>query len=707
MDLNRQQFTIDYQGRPLTLEVSRLAEQATSSVLGRYGDSAILVTVTMGKKDRDADYFPLVVDYEERFYAVGKIFGSRFLRRESRPSDEAVLSARVVDRTIRPLFDQRIRREVQVIITILSIDEENDPDFLALISASTALAISEIPWNGPVAGVKILKTPSELIVNPLNSKIKESFEFISFVAGTDEKINMIEFEGIDASETNIISAFETAQKEIKQLIKFQNEIVKKVGVPKTEIPLAKADAELEKKIKDFLKDKLEKAVYTLVKQSRVNKIDELKAEMIEYLKSEKIDEKGIKASDHIFEEEINVLIHKKILEEEKRPDGRKTDELRELYAETGLFKRNHGSALFIRGATQALAVTTLAAPGAEQLIETIEFSGKKRFMLHYNFPPFCSGEIKPMRGPGRREIGHGALAEKALKNLIPSSDEFPYTIRVVTEILSSNGSSSMATVCAASLALMDAGVPIKKPAAGIAMGLMLEQNPKSEILNPKYKVLTDIQGPEDHHGDMDCKIAGTKDGVTAMQMDVKVDGLTTKILSDVLAQSKKARLEILGFVEKTLPEPRKEISPYAPTILTININPLKIGEVVGPGGKTINGIIKKTGATSIDIEQTGKVFIAGPNPESAQAALKAVEAIVKEYQAGDIIEGEVIKLLDFGAIVEFGPGRDGMVHISEFKEGFVKNIQDVAKLGDRVRAKIIRVEDGKIALSVRALTNRV
>lgn len=714
MDLNRQQFKMDFHGRPLVLEVSRLAEQATSSVLGRYGDTALLITVVWGKNDREIDYFPLTVDYEERFYAAGKIYGSRFIRRESRPSEEAILSARVVDRTIRPLFDHRMRKDVQVVVTILSIDEENDPDFLALLSASTALAISEIPWNGPVAGVKILKTSTgagqalknEIIINPLNSQIKENFEFVSFIAGTGEKINMIELEGIDAKEENIIEAFELAKKEISQLIQFQKEIIKKVGAPKAAISVVEIDPNLKTKVNDFLKDKLEAALYTKTKQTRESQISKLKLELFEYLKNEGFNDKDIKLSGGIFEEEINTLIHKNILEFEKRPDGRKLDELRDLYAEVGLFKRTHGSALFVRGTTQALAVTTLAAPGAEQLIETIEFTGKRRFMLHYNFPPYCSGEIGPFRGPGRREIGHGALAEKALKNLIPPQDLFPYTIRSVSEILSSNGSTSMATVSAVSLALMDAGVPIKKPAAGIAMGLMLEnKQPTTDNQQLKYKILTDIQGPEDHHGDMDCKIAGTRDGITAMQMDVKIEGLTTKILADVLAQGKKARLEILDFTDKILSAPRKEISTYAPFVLTLDINPLKIGEVIGPGGKTINSIIEKTGALSIDIDRTGKVYIAGSNKETAVAAFKEVESITKEYQVGEIVEGDIVKILDFGAIVQIGPNREGMIHISELKEGYVKKVEDVVKLGDRVRAKIIRVEDGKIGLSLKVLAN--
>jgi polyribonucleotide nucleotidyltransferase len=720
MDLKRKQYKIDYRGRELTLEVSQLAEQATSSVLGRYGDTAVLVTVVMSEKDKAADYFPLVVDYEERFYAAGKIMGSRFIRREGRPSEEAVLSGRLVDRTIRPLFDHRMRRDVQVVVTILQYDEQNDPDFITLISASAALAISEVPWGGPVAGVKIAKKNGDYIVNPANEQLKSGdWEFQAFVAGTEDRINMIELEGKEASEKDVVRAFEQAQKEIKSLIEFQQKIVREIGKPKVKVQLAESDEELSRKIKNFLKDRLEAAVYQKDKTLREAKTAALKNELKEYLISEGVEDKNLAAADHLFDEEIDDLIHQKIIVEEKRPDGRQLDEVRDLHGETGLLKRTHGSALFIRGNTQALAVTTLAAPGAEQLVETVEFSGKRRFLLHYNFPPYCTGEIGRFGAPGRREIGHGALAEKALRNLIPSQDKFPYIIRVVSEILSSNGSSSMATVCAGALSLMDAGVPIKKPAAGIAMGLMIRnqspfggspeggepgtRNRESGIGNRDYKILTDIQGPEDHHGDMDCKVAGTADGVTAIQMDVKIKGLTSEILAEVLAQAKKARLEILKFMSKILAAPRKELSPYAPVILTIQIDPLRIGELIGPGGKTINGIIAKTGGTAtIEIEESGKVFIGGPTREVASAAHREVTALFKEYKIGEIVEGKVVKILDFGAIVEFD-NRDGMIHVSELKDGYVKKVEDVVKIGDRVWAKILRIEEGKIGLSLKGI----
>lgn len=698
-DLQRKHFKTEYQGRPLALEVSQLAKQANAAVLGRYGDTAVLVTVVMGDHDKDIDYFPLTVDYEERFYAAGKILGSRFVRREGRPSEEAVLSGRLIDRTIRPLFDHRLRRDVQVVVTVLEIDEENDPDFLALLTASTALAISNIPWNGPVAGLKIFHDGKKHVFNPLFSQLKENWPaengFLSFVSGTSDRINMIEMEGIDAEEKNVVETFTAAQKEIAHLVDWQNKIIKEIGKEKADVKMAEPAEELVQKSKHFLKDKLETAVYgTSVKTERHSKIQDVKEALFDHLVSEGVDPKKLGAAGHIFENEVNDLVHNKILKEEKRPDGRKLDEVRNLYAEVGTLKRTHGSAIFVRGDTQALVVTTIAPPGSEQLIETMEFSGKRRFMLHYNFPPFSTGEVGRIGNPGRREIGHGALADKAVRNLVPPQSEFPYTIRVVSEILSSNGSSSMATVCGASLSLMDAGVPIKKPAAGIAMGMM--------TAGDKYKILTDIQGPEDHHGDMDLKAAGTADGIRAIQMDVKIDGLTIPMLKDALAQAKKARLEILKAMHKAIEKPRPDVSQYAPKVLIYKIHPSKIGELIGPGGKVINSIIDRTGAT-IDIEETGEVYVAGNPKAKAEAALREIEAMFKEYKIGDIVEGKIVKILDFGAIVEFGPGRDGMIHVSELKQGFVKKVEDVVKLGDFVRAKIIRVEDGKIGLSLKGL----
>ncbi|MDD5430924.1 MAG: polyribonucleotide nucleotidyltransferase [Candidatus Pacebacteria bacterium] len=704
MDLGRKKFTTEFAGRELSLEFSKIGEQANMAVLAKYGETIVLATIVMGRKDKEGiDYFPLTINYEEKFYAAGKIIGSRFVRREGKSSDEAVLSGRLIDRTMRPLFNQAMRRDVQVVTTILSFDEENDPDFVALMAASVATACSQVPWNGPVAGLKIAKIKGgDILINPKMSELKDKeLEFDSFVSGRKDQINMIELGGMDAQEKDIVKAFDSAQKEINKLIDFEEKIIKEMGKPKAEVKLVEPDKELGEKISAFLDGKLEKEMYNSDKTERALGLAKLKDELKAKLAEEGVGEDKWHAAEIFFDTCLDNLIHKKILEQDARPDGRKLDEVRDLHAEVKLFERTHGSALFVRGNTQSLAITTIAPPGSEQLIETMEHSGKKRFLLHYNFPPFSVGEVGPFRGPGRRDIGHGALAEKALKGMIPSADEFPYVIRLVSEILSSNGSSSMATVCAGCLSLMDAGVPIKKHVAGIAMGLIMDEKGK------EIKILTDIQGPEDHFGDMDFKIAGTKDGINAMQMDVKVFGVEVDVLEKVIKQARKAHEHIIGVMEKALPEARKEVSKYAPVVLTIMIDPEKIGEVIGPGGKVINGIIAATGALTIDIEQTGKVSIAGASKEIAEAAFNMVKGIVTDIEIGQIVEGPVVKILDFGAIVEFAPGKDGMIHVSELKEGFVKKVEDVVKLGDVVRAKVIKAENGKIGLSLKAMKNEL
>ncbi|MFA5098953.1 MAG: polyribonucleotide nucleotidyltransferase [Candidatus Paceibacterota bacterium] len=697
MSLNRKQFTTEIAGRTLTLETSDLAGQANAAVLGTYGDTSVLVAVTMGKEDRNTDYFPLTVDFEKKFYSAGKILGGKFFKRESKPSEDAILSGRLIDRTLRPLFDHRLRRDVQVVITILSYDGENSAEFVGLITASVALAISDVPWNGPVAGVQLARLKNgKTEINPVNSSLaeKENILLEAFVSGAQDKINMLELAGNEAQEKDVVDSFKIAHEEIKKLITFQKDVIVKVGKPKAEIEFADI-SELKTKIQEFLKGKLEEAVYVPAKTEMHSNLDSLKKDLKANLTESGVEESLLGKVDAIFEEEIDALVHAKLLNEGKRPDGRKNDELRPLYGEVGVFKRLHGSAIFQRGNTQSLAVVTLAAPGSEQMVETIESTYKKRFMLHYNFPPFSTGEVGRLGGPGRREIGHGALAEKALRPMIPSQDEFPYVIRVVSEILSSNGSSSMASTCAGSLALMDAGVPIKKPVAGIAMGLMSDKD--------KYKILTDIQGPEDHYGDMDCKVAGTADGITAIQMDVKIEGVTADVLGEVFEQSKKARLEILSVIKSVIDKPRAETSAYAPSIVSMQIDPEQIGEVIGPGGKTINGIIASTGALSIDVEQTGKVYVAGATKESAAAAAKQIESITHQFAPGEIVEGPVIKILDFGAIVDLGGGRDGMIHVSELKNGFVEKVEDVIHMGDVVKAKVVKVENGRIGLSLKAI----
>lgn len=705
--VNKKEYSLPIFGRELKFIVSDLAGQANGSVIGQFGDTCVLVTTVMGKVDKNIDYFPLTVDYEERFYAAGKIIGSRFIRREGRPSDLAVLSGRLIDRTIRPLFDSRLRRDVQVVITILSYDEENDPDFLALLTASTALTISDIPWNGPVAGLRVLKNENEFVLNPLNSQVEQGTKtdgtFDAFFSGTSTRVNMIELGGKDANKKDVKKSFSLAFEDIKKLIEFQNTIKAEIGKEKKMVALHIIDKNLEKTVNDFIYPKLENVLFGPDRNERNQKLTEAKDELYQYLSDSNIED--VKDVEAILEKLINEVVHKNILEKNKRVDGRELEEIRTLYGEVGLLKRLHGSALFSRGETQALAVTTLAAPGSEQIVETMEFSGKRRFMLHYNFPPFSTGETGRLGMPGRREIGHGALAEKALRAVIPSQEEFPYTIRLVSEVLSSNGSSSMATTCAGTLSLMDAGVPIKKPVAGIAMGLMTHQGYDLTSKSDDFKILTDIQGPEDHYGDMDLKVAGTRDGITALQMDVKVEGITEEMFEKALDQAERARFNILDVIKEVIAEPRKELSKFAPIIMIVEIKPSQIGMVIGPGGKVINGMIETYKLGTIDIDESGKVFVSGDNLESVNQAVAHIKSITHEYEVGEIIEGEIIKLLDFGAIVDLGGGKDGMIHISEAKNGFVEKITDVFSMGQVVKAKIMKVEPdgGKISLSVKAL----
>ena len=674
MNLNKKTYEISVDGKDFSLEISKIAGQANAAVIGRSGETAVLATVVMSGADKPGDFFPLTVDYEERFYAAGKIIGSRFVRREGRPSDEAILSSRLIDRTIRPLFDPRLRREVQVVVTVLAYDEKNDPDEIALLSTSTALSISDIPWNGPVAGIKVEKDDKK-----------------GFFAGTSERINMIEFEAKESGREDAENIFSEAHENIKKLIDFQNKIIKEIGKEKAQVVLENGDPVIKNKIREFIGTEIGEAL----KEKRV---EELKSKLFEHLKGMGETEDSLKVAEIIFEEEVDKFVHDLAIENGQRVDGRKFDEIRDLYSEVGIFKRTHGSALFIRGETQVLAITTLAAPGAEQIIETMETTGKKRFMLHYNFPGFATGETSRSRGPGRREIGHGNLAQKGISGVLPSMEEFPYTIRVVAETLSSNGSSSMASTCAASLSLMDAGVPIKKQVAGISIGLMSDSQ-------GNYKLLTDIQGPEDHYGDMDFKVSGTKDGINAIQMDVKIDGITFQIFKEALAAAEKARIQIIESMNKTLEAPRKELSSYAPKITIVQISPEKIGELIGPGGKVINGILSAVeNKVTIDIEEDGRVYIAGFEDSFVTQAVNMVKQVVKEYQIGEVVEGPVVRILDFGAIVDLGGGQDGMIHVSELKNGYVKKVEDVVKLGDVVKAKIIKIENGKLGLSMKALS---
>ncbi|MBI4158208.1 MAG: polyribonucleotide nucleotidyltransferase [Candidatus Yanofskybacteria bacterium] len=701
-------YKTDFAGKPLVVEFGRLGGQANGSCRVQYGETTVLVNVTMSANTKNVDYMPLMVDYEEKYYAAGKIKGSKWIKREGRPSDEAVLSGRLIDRTIRPRFNNNIRNEMQVVATVLSFDGVNDPDIPALFGASLALMTSDIPFNGPVAGVRVGRVDGKLVFNPTyKERIESDFDLV--VAGTESKINMIEAGANIVPEKEMAEAIAVGFKEFQALIKFQNKIAKDMASKKKELALVSRDESLAAIVRSFSESKLEKALYAPGKNKTefYAGIGDVKNELMAHLKeqfkeSHELDKKLNEASV-IFEEEIDRIVHRNILELDKRPDGRKLDQLRDLNSEVSVIPHTHGSGLFNRGNTQALSMLTLAAPGFEQWIETMEIDlTKKRFMHHYIFPPYSVGEVGRLGGGGRRDIGHGALAERSLWPIIPDKDSFPYTIRLVSEILSSNGSSSMASVCGSSLALMDGGVPIKSPAAGIAMGLMLDQRPTTNDQQQKYKILTDIQGPEDHHGDMDLKVAGTREGVTGIQMDVKVDGITIEIVEKTLEQAKKARFEILDVMKKAIPASRAELSPYAPRVETVKINPAKIGMLIGPGGKVINGIIEETGA-EIDIEDDGTVFVTSSTPEGMKKALALIQEVTYEPKEGDEFDGTVVAIKDFGAFVEIMPGKDGMVHISEMSDQRISKVTDVLRMGQKVHVRVKAVDEmsGKISLTMK------
>ncbi|MFH1657646.1 MAG: polyribonucleotide nucleotidyltransferase [bacterium] len=703
--MNSKTYKLNLDGKDLIIEINDLAQKANGSVMVRLGDTLILSTCCMSKKDREfLDFFPLSVGYEERYYAAGKILGSRYMRREGRPSDEAVLTARLIDRAIRPLFPEKLkRREVQAIITCLSWDKENDPDTLGLIGASAALSISDIPWNGPVGAVRVGKIGDKFILNPTYQERQES-ELDFVLAGISDNgkvsINMIEAEGKELPENVALEAIAFAEPYIEKIINFQKEIMTELGKEKADIKELTSDTETEEEIRTFLGDSLEKALFSDKKEKSSG---ELEGEVISFLK-EKYSDPSIRDSKINYakgwiEKEVDRLVHKIILDqkagEERRSDQRKLDELRKISCVAGPLPRTHGSSIFMRGETKSLSILTLGAPGDQRLLEGMEIIGKKRFMHHYNFPPSCVGEVAPMRGPGRREIGHGMLAEKALAPILPDHETFPYTIRIVTEILSSNGSSSMASVSSSSLALMDAGVPIKRPATGIAMGLIMNEETGA------YKILTDIQGPEDHYGDMDCKVAGTREGITAIQMDVKVKGVNLSILKETLEKAKNCREKILDEIERVLPKPREDLSPWAPKILTFQIKPDKIREVIGPGGKIINEIIGEC-EVLIDIEDNGQVFITAEKKESAEKAMSWIKNIVREVVVGETFKGKVKRILEFGAFVEILPGQEGLIHISKLAPHRVNKVEDIVKIGDIVEAIVVAIDDqGRINLALK------
>lgn len=688
-------FETEIGGRKLTLEIGRLAMQADAAVVATYGETVVLATAVMSKNERvGINYFPLTVDFDEKFYAAGRIKGSRWVKREGRPTDEAILTSRLIDRTLRPLFNHRLRNEIQVILTILSFDGENDPDIPAVIASSCALLISGIPWGGPVGAVRIGEDETgKFIINPTYA-VREKSKLDLVIAGPEKFINMIECGSNEVSEEETERAVELAQTETDKIINFQKKIALEIPKKTKDVSVPEANEALRKEIKSFLGSRLEKAVF----EDYPSSTDALKKELADWVGENKKDAKLAAEAEELFEEEIDKIVHENVIKNKKRVDGRKMDEIRPLRVEVGILPRTHGSAVFQRGVTQALCVATLGAPGLEQSIETMEFVGTKRYLHHYNFPPFSSGETGRIGFPGRREIGHGSLSEKAVLPVIPAKEDFPYAIRVVTEILSSNGSTSMASVCGSILALMDAGVKIKKPVAGIAMGLFIEDNDNPE---KNFAIVTDIQGAEDHHGDMDFKVAGTKDGINALQMDVKVSGITPKILRQALDQAKKARLEILDVMSSAIPAPREKLSKYAPKILTFKINPDKIRDVIGSGGKTIHQITDTTGAT-IDIEDDGLIFITSENEDSANQALQWIKNITHEVTPGEIFTGRVTRILNFGAFVEILPGQQGLIHISELSDQRVERVEDVVRIGDAVTVRVKNIDnEGRVNLSLK------
>jgi len=692
-------FSMELAGRTLTIETGKLAQLANGAVLVRYGDTVILSTATASEKPREGiDFFPLSVDYEERLYSVGKIPGG-FIKREGKPSEKAILTSRVIDRPLRPLFPKDLRNDVSIVSTVLSVDQDNSPEVAALLGASIALAISDIPFNGPVGGVILGLIDGQVIINP-DAKQREKSQMYVTLAATREKIVMIEAGANEVPDEVMLEAIKVGHQEIKRICDFIDSIVKEVGKPKFQYESAEVPNEIFKAVKDYAYLKMREAVLAVDKQIRDDNIAKLTEETKAYFAenhpelAETYPEIEIRIDEALYKLEKKV-VREYILKEGKRVDGRRLDEIRPLSAEVGILPRVHGSGLFQRGQTQILTVLTLGALGDVQILDGIELEETKRYMHHYNFPGYSVGEAKPSRGPGRREIGHGALAERALEPVIPPQEEFPYTIRLVSEVLMSNGSTSQGSVCASTLALMDAGVPIKRPVAGISAGLVTdEENPDN------FVTFVDIQGIEDFFGDMDFKVAGTKEGITAIQVDIKIDGLTYEIIEQAFEITRKGRLQIIDdVILKVISEPRKEMSKYAPKIITTCINPEKIRDVIGPGGKMINKIISDTGG-KIDIEDDGKVFIASSDTQSAQRALMMIEGIAKDVEPGQIYLGKVMRITSFGAFVEFLPGKEGLVHISKLDKKRVEKVEDVVNVGDEILVKVIDVDkQGRINLS--------
>ena len=690
-------FSYNWGGRQLTVEIGQLAKQANGAVLVRYGDTVVLTAAVGTKQAKDTDFFPLTVNYEEKMYAAGKIPGG-FIKREGRPSEHATLTARLIDRPIRPMFAEGFRNEVQITNTVMSVDPNCPPEMAAMFGSSLALCISDIPFDGPIAGVDVGRVNGEYVINPTTEQ-KENSDIELSVAGTATAINMVESSAKEVNEEDMLGALLFGHEEIKKLVAFQEEIVREVGKEKMEVTLLSFDPAIEAQVKDLFSQAMVHAIQTeekLAREANIEKVKETAFEHFEAVLEENDEKAGLlkqvsQLVDNLEKDEVRRLI----TEEKVRPDGRKIDEIRPLSSEIDLLPRVHGSGLFTRGQTQALTSATLAPLGEYQVIDGLGIEEGKRFIHHYNFPQFSVGSVGRAGSPGRREIGHGALGERALKQVIPSPEDFPYTIRLVSEVLESNGSSSQASICAGTLALMAAGVPIKAPVAGIAMGLISD--------GTNYTVLTDIQGLEDHLGDMDFKVAGTKDGITALQMDIKIQGITEQILREALTQAKKARFEILEELTSTIAEPRKELSPYAPKIEMISIHPDKIKVVIGRGGETINSIIDETGV-KIDIDQEGHVSIASTDAAMIQRAKEIIEDLTREIEVGQVYEGTVRRIEKFGAFVEIAKGKDGLVHISELAHERVGKVEDVLALGDKVTVKVIEIDgQGRINLSRKVL----
>lgn len=698
----KQEFHLDFCGRGITVETGEIAKQADGAVIIRYGDTVTLSTACASNQAKEGiDFFPLTVSFEEKLYSVGKIPGG-FLRREGRPSEHATLTARMIDRPIRPLFAEGFRNEVQVVNTVLSVDQDASPEMAAMFGASLALCISDIPFNGPIAGVKVGRINGELVANPTVAQMEES-DIDLTVAGTAQALNMVEAGAKEVSEEDMLAALMFGHEQIKKLCAFQEEIVAACGKEKREIELYAVDETIDREVRANFEAQIRAAVSIKEKLERYGKIDDLTDEAAEMIankeyESEKDQNNAVKQAREICRGIEADEVRRLIIEDKVRPDGRQIDEIRPLNSQVDLLPRVHGSALFTRGETQVLSTTTLGALNDNQIIDDLTVVDSKRFMHHYNFPPYCVGETGRMGNPGRREIGHGALGERALAQVLPSVDEFPYTIRTVADVMESNGSSSQASICAGTMSLMAAGVPIKAPVAGIAMGLIMDDN------SGKYTVLTDIQGMEDHFGDMDFKVAGTKNGITALQMDIKVTGITKNIFEEALAQAHKARLEILDNMLACIPSPREQLSPYAPKIAMMNIDPDKIKDVIGPGGKMINEIIAQCDNVKIDIDDDGKVVIYHNDFDTIEKAKQMISDIVRVAKVGDVYAAKVVRLEKFGAFVNLFGNTDGLLHISKISHHRVDKVEDVLKLGDIIDVKVTEIDNkGRINVSAKAL----